>query len=1169
MNEVTVDVHGAISGGTFSSKMNVRNRNQITGGTFNGIVWNYATISGGTFKGYIGNLAEGCVIRGKSAGGLKIDCGIGYYDFSAQIYQPCAFGPNASIVPADVEGTIEVAMTVDGVETVVNYGADILKTLGASSTGLWYRVNADGTRSLVKEGEAFASLQGETYTSSPLLPKPEIKINYINEDVIVTLAEEDVLEGLDATDININFRQPGQNEVLFTGMASLPIGLSLSEFDRHWDLKLPSDKEITMEAYYSFVVTTDDGSVNRVYGETVEWVVPARPDINVNAVQPGYNEMTVTLDAEPYEVYLESVDGSTVIYDADDGVVDGCIHGLTEGTEYSAHFRVPPTEDSFASLPYLLDETFTTLTRTRLSVEAAETSWSWRPGFSLNEADCFTAQIATEGEVKELPEKGKFTLSAVNEYGAPVSFPLTNAGTYTVTASLAEDVANDYTLENGGVFTVTIDPVELPAPVLTLDYGAEIIAIAELPETLPEGIEWESLWIDIFANDAGIAKLPPVLTVGSWFTLSDLGYWYGETLPAAAGKEDAVLSFCFSIEGYEGNIVGQAAELVIPARPEADAPDSDARVNAVTWNSIQMLDADMLAEYDFGVAPRGDELPAEPAFVDADGDGLITGLAEDTECCLYFRKKATDGAFRSAWFSSTDVSARTNKSIPLAAGAETAEYAWTPDFALDIEEAIVFARVEGGGEQAIPENAFALTITDENGAAVEGTIRDAGAYTVNVALNCDNYVLAAGGDSFTITVRPLDLSGEEVVLSVEEPLTVGYTGASVYPQIGGDVLKVKVSVVDRGALPADCFTIEAAEGRNDINAGAAYLTIVGQGNATGRAELAYTIAAKDIADASVNVKPIGELVYTGAALEPPVTVKDGEKALVEGTDYTVTYADNTAVGTATVTITGMGNYTGTLTATFAIREAEKEDEDEADESTTEALTPAQQAEALAAGEAVDGTVTDRHGEAAGYVPSTEEVTDKETQEVLERTLVIAADPLLDEDGQPILRDGAPVYEQRNLNLSRGLLDALAELGYTHIRFVLGDAALEWQIAEMTEESYVVRLAPMEADELSQAEKEAIGAAETLTGSYRARVTAMLEGEEVDVTNALPSLTAIFDAASVRELAEGEPAQLLLVPNDGEPEAQVSTVQYIEATDTEPARYEAPLAESGLFALTLQ
>ena len=283
----------------------------------------------------------------------------------------------------------------------------------------------------------------------------------------------------------------------------------------------------------------------------------------------------------------------------------------------------------------------------------------------------------------------------------------------------------------------------------------------------------------------------------------------------------------------------------------------------------------------------------------------------------------------------------------------------------------------------------------------------------------------------------------------------------------------------------------------------------------------------------------------------------------------MTYANNTAVGTATVTITGMGNYTGTLTATFAIREAEKEDEDEQDESTTEALAPAQQAEALASGEAVDGTVTDRHGEAAGYVPTTEEVTDEETQEVLERTLVIAADPLKDENGEIVLRDGQPVYEQRNLNLSRGLLDALTDLGYTHIRFVVKDAAFEWQIAEMTEESYTVRLAPMEADELSQAEEEAIGAAEALTGSYRARVTAMLEGEETDVTNAIPSLTAIFGAASVRELAEDEAAQLLLVPSDGEPEVIASTVQYIEATDTEPARYEALLLESGLFALTLQ
>ena len=72
--------------------------------------------------------------------------------------QPCDFGPNASV--AVNNGVIEVKVTVNGVETVVNYGADILAALGESFTSLWYRVNADGTRALVKEGEAFASMPG-------------------------------------------------------------------------------------------------------------------------------------------------------------------------------------------------------------------------------------------------------------------------------------------------------------------------------------------------------------------------------------------------------------------------------------------------------------------------------------------------------------------------------------------------------------------------------------------------------------------------------------------------------------------------------------------------------------------------------------------------------------------------------------------------------------------------------------------------------------------------------------------------------------------------------------------------------------------------------------------------------------------------------------------------
>ncbi len=80
---------------------------------------------------------------------------------------------------------------------------------------------------------------------------------------------------------------------------------------------------------------------------------------------------------------------------------------------------------------------------------------------------------------------------------------------------------------------------------------------------------------------------------------------------------------------------------------------------------------------------------------------------------------------------------------------------------------------------------------------------------------------------------------------------------------------------------------------------------------------------KDISQASVDAIP--DQVYTGQAIEPTVTVKDGNKTLTEGTDYTVTYQDNKNAGTATVTITGKGSYTGSTSQTFIIKRSTTED----------------------------------------------------------------------------------------------------------------------------------------------------------------------------------------------------------------------------------------------------
>ena len=60
------------------------------------------------------------------------------------------------------------------------------------------------------------------------------------------------------------------------------------------------------------------------------------------------------------------------------------------------------------------------------------------------------------------------------------------------------------------------------------------------------------------------------------------------------------------------------------------------------------------------------------------------------------------------------------------------------------------------------------------------------------------------------------------------------------------------------------------------------------------------------------------MIYTGSELTQSPVVKLNGTALTEGTDYKLSYADNIAVGTAILTVTGKHTYSGTATATFKI-----------------------------------------------------------------------------------------------------------------------------------------------------------------------------------------------------------------------------------------------------------
>ena len=104
--------------------------------------------------------------------------------------------------------------------------------------------------------------------------------------------------------------------------------------------------------------------------------------------------------------------------------------------------------------------------------------------------------------------------------------------------------------------------------------------------------------------------------------------------------------------------------------------------------------------------------------------------------------------------------------------------------------------------------------------------------------------------------------------------------------------------------------------QNNKSAGTAYVIVTGKGAYKGKVVTTFEITANTQSLHITNI--IKAQTYNGKLLKPSVTVTAGNKKLKKNTDYVVTYKNNLHAGTATVTVTGKGNYTGTVTKTFTI-----------------------------------------------------------------------------------------------------------------------------------------------------------------------------------------------------------------------------------------------------------
>ncbi len=78
------------------------------------------------------------------------------------------------------------------------------------------------------------------------------------------------------------------------------------------------------------------------------------------------------------------------------------------------------------------------------------------------------------------------------------------------------------------------------------------------------------------------------------------------------------------------------------------------------------------------------------------------------------------------------------------------------------------------------------------------------------------------------------------------------------------------------------------------------------------------IVVKKRSVSTCSISKVSNKTYTGKTLKPSISVKYKGKTLKKEKDYTVSYKNNKAVGTATITIKGKGNFNGTYKRTFKI-----------------------------------------------------------------------------------------------------------------------------------------------------------------------------------------------------------------------------------------------------------
>ena len=155
-------------------------------------------------------------------------------------------------------------------------------------------------------------------------------------------------------------------------------------------------------------------------------------------------------------------------------------------------------------------------------------------------------------------------------------------------------------------------------------------------------------------------------------------------------------------------------------------------------------------------------------------------------------------------------------------------------------------------------------------------------------------IYAAATGIVKVPVAPKSIEGAAITL---EATSLEYNAAEQSPKITG----VTLEDWDETRIT---YIIKSGGSATDVS-DSITLTIEGTGNYTGTATVEWKITPKTVTP----TMKVASCTYTGDALEPAVTLKDGDAVIPEG-EYTAEYSNNTNAGTGRVAIKDVegGNY---------------------------------------------------------------------------------------------------------------------------------------------------------------------------------------------------------------------------------------------------------------------